>query len=134
LIALIQLPPPIPLPHPTTWPDVADHLVSSVPQIILAMGTAFTALQSWRNGRSAKIIKEQTDGQLSEIRKKNDSLHEAFLKMVAILSAREGKPIAVRPEDLAGALEEPPTHGTMATNGVTKDRRRTRDRLIKPPR
>ena len=48
----------------------------------------------------AKQIAEQTDGQLSALRAENKALHETLTKIIAIVSAREGKADSIRHEDL----------------------------------
>lgn len=94
--------------------SVAIALIDQLPAILIAAGTLFTAVQSWRNGKTAKQIAEQTDGQLSRILEKNDLLQSAFTNVIAAVSAREGRPVGVRAEDVRGAM-------TVDVNG--EDRR-----------
>lgn len=84
--------------------NVAIALIDQLPAILIAAGTLFTAIQSYRNGQTAKKIAEQTDGQLSKILEKNDTLQSAFTNVIAAVSAREGRPIGVRAEDVRGAM------------------------------
>jgi hypothetical protein len=75
----------------------------------------------------AQTIKEQTDGQLSllmqranDMQERNEALHEMLTKIVAIMSAREGKPAAVRSEDMNGSIDLRVSH----VDDVPADERR----------
>lgn len=119
------------LADPVAAKTTTQLLIENAPAILIACSSVIGALQAFRNGKKADLaataaataavkteqvhqatvqlgvqaqqIRAQTDGQLSRVLGTNEALHELLTKMIAIVSAREGRPVAVRTTDVADA-------------------------------
>jgi hypothetical protein len=119
------------LADPVAAKTTTQLLIENAPAILIAVSSVIGALQAFRNGQKAdaaataaataavkteqvhqatvqlgvqaQAIRTQTDGQLSRVLGTNEALHELLTKMIAIVSAREGRPVAVRTSDVADA-------------------------------
>ena len=71
----------------------------------------------------SKEIAAQTDGQLSRVLEENKALRDLFVKVLGIMSARQGQFAGIRAEDLPAG-----TDGPMLLRADTGDRRRVEDK------